>query len=311
MFFIRIAKALPDILTIASGCTRSRERLGLLEAEGVNAFTDMQSALSVEHDAVIVASGREGFFPLMRKLKERGEFVISETTFLSLEEDELKELEDMEGATAEQYMFTPLYSSLLAALPLIGDVDQLYLSGLHNHHSASIARKVLGFGYGAPESVAGETFRSRMLRTGSREGMVRDGSSEEYERKIRMLRFGEKLFIHDFSSNQYHSYLYGKRFEARGSRGVMTESEVRIVDSDGYPLTLPFVFHRDTYTGNGSMTLSHATLGERTVFTNPFYPLNLNDDEIGIALLLKSIEEGGCYPSIREGIEDARLGRLL
>ena len=59
------------------------------------------------------------------------------------------------------------------------------------------------------------------------------------------------------------------------------------------------------------MTLSHATLGERTVFTNPFYPLNLNDDEIGIALLLKSIEEGGCYPSIREGIEDARLGRLL
>ena len=311
MFYIRIAKALPELLEIVSVCTRKSERAEMLNAEGMNAVTDSIKALSVPHDIVIVSSGPDGFFSLMKMLDERHETVLTETTFLSLSDRELDELSSMKGFVAEQYQYTPLFASAIASLDIIGNVDQLYLSGLHNHHAASIARIILGFSGCVPDEILSTSFPSRILCTGSRKGMTVNGGMENYERKIRALRFGDKLFINDFSSNQYASYLYGKHFEIRGDRGVITEREVRTVGDDGRPVVLPFIFHRDWTTGNGSLTLSHVTLGSRTLFSNPFYPASLNDDEIAIAEILRRMDSGEDCPTILSGIEDARTGRLL
>ena len=81
MFYIRIAKALPELLEIVSVCTRKRERAEMFGAEGLNAVTDSTEALSVPHDIVIVSSGPDGFFSLMKMLDERHETVLTETTF--------------------------------------------------------------------------------------------------------------------------------------------------------------------------------------------------------------------------------------
>ena len=309
MFYLRISRMVPELLSIVSVYTRREERAEMMKKEGVASFLDINKALAVPHDAVIVASGKEGFFQIMKMLDEMNEFVIAETSFLSLPENELCGLSGMKGAVAEQYRYTPLFSSMIASLDMLGDVDQLYLSGLHNHHSASIARIVLNLGAAMPDEISSVDFPSRILKTGGRNGLDVSGA-DEYTRKLRILRFGKKLFIHDFSSNQYHSYLFGKKAEIRGSLGIMTEHDVNMV-ADGYPVSLPFSFHRDYVTGNGSLTLSHVTVGRHTVFVNPFYPRLLNDDEIAIAILIKRIENGEDYPSILSGIEDARLGRLL
>ncbi len=311
MFYVRISRMLPELLSLVAIYTRTRERAELFSEDPFPVMTDLSEALSVPHDAVIVATGKDVFFPLMKKLKDRGEFVVSETTFLSLDDSEMEELYDMKGACAEQYMYTPLYASILKGCELVGNIDQLYLSGLHNHHAASIARIVLGLGDSMPEKISSLDFPSRVVKTGERKGMVADGVDEEYSRKLRVLSFGDKLFINDFSSNQYHSYLYGKRVEIRGNKGVVTEQGISFCTSDGLAHSMPFVFYRDSSLGNGSLTLSHVTLGERTVFRNPFYPAMMNDDEIAIAMLLKRIEDGMDYPSINSGIMDARLGRLL
>lgn len=307
LFYIRIAKALPELLTIVSVFSKSEDRARLFE----NGTSDINKALSIKHDAVIVASGKDGFFSIMKMLEERNEFVISETTFQSLSDNELNDLYSMKGAVAEQYRYTPLYGAMLSSLELVGEVDQLYLSGLHNHHAASIARDVLGICVDSIEEIKSVDFPSSIIQTGCRDGLVREGKIEDYLRKIRIIRSGNKLFMNDFSSNQYHSYLYGKTFEIRGSRGIINEREVRIVGDDGFVHIIPFVFHRDWVTGNGSLTLSHATLGGRTVFVNPFYSAPLNDDEIGIAEILRRIEQGEQYPTISSGIEDAKLGKLL
>lgn len=311
MFFVRIAEMVPSLLTITSVYTHAEERAEEMRARGLNASADLNEVLSAEHDAVIVASGKNGFYEMMMKLKERGEFIISETSFLPLSDRELATLEDAKGATAEQYQFTPLYASIIASLPMIGRIDQVYISGLHNHHAASIARAVLGIDDEIPELLGSADYGSRMLKTGERKGMDTAGEMEDYTRSLRMLKFSKGLFINDFSSNQYHSYFYGKRIEIRGEKGIITEQGVNTVDDNNFPVFLPFVFHRDISVGNGSMTLTHVSLGERTVFINPFYPENLNDDEIGIALLLKNIEEGLQYPSVRDGILDAKLGKML
>ena len=83
------------------------------------------------------------------------------------------------------------------------------------------------------------------------------------------------------------------------------------MNAEGYPVFIPFLVHRDTSTWNSNMTISHITLGSDNIYTNPFYPLNLNDDEIGIATIIKNIEEGKEYRKIKDGIADAVLGKLL
>ena len=311
-FFLRIAAALPDIINIVSVYSRSSERAREIGRQGFLSTSDREAALSESHDAVIVASGKEGFAETVRFLRERGERIISETTFLSLSDEELDEMSRIEGGMVlEQYAFTPLFSSVLASLPLLGHVDQMYLSGLHNHHAAAIARRVLGIGSDLPDRVEPMDFDSSMLRTGSRAGMERTGAIERYRRSVRMLRFPSSLLITDFSSNQYHSYLYGRRFEIRGDRGVMNEGGVSIIDGEGYPVYLPFVFHRDTATGNGRLALTHVTLGERTLFVNPYYPSDMNDDEIAIAHMLERFGKGEDIYPFSEGITDARIGKLL
>lgn len=311
MFYLRIGAALPDLLRIVSICTHSPQRVEELACWHVPVYTALDEALAVEHDLVIVSSGPRDFLSTMLHLKERGERVLSETTFISLSDEEASSLADMAGAVAEQYMYTPLFASILAALPMIGPVDQLYLSGLHNHHAASIARLCLGLGDAMPDEVRTLDFPSRMVRTASRAGLETGLEREDYVRKVRLMRFAHRLFINDFSSNQYHSRLYGKRIEVRGEKGIVTQRGLSLVGDDGLVRDLDFVFHREHVSGNGQLTLSHVTLGQDLVFANPFRQVELNDDEIGIAILLDRLSKGEDCPSMAWGVQDARLGRLL
>ena len=311
-FYMRIAEFLPDMLRIAAVYTHTQERKAEMERKGFNAFADIDSALAVDHDAVIIASGKNGFSDTLRYLHGRKERIITETTFLDLPEPDLEEFSSYDGLVMEQYWNTPLFSSLLNVLSVLeAEPDQLYLSGLHNHHSASVARRVLGTGYQMPEEFYSLEYASSMIRTGSRNGLEISGESEDYVRRVRMMKLGSALFIHDFSSNQYHSYLYGKHFEVRCRRCVITENGVNGIDRDGYPYSMPFIFHRDSSVGSGSLTLSHVTLGSRTVFVNPYYPLAMNDDEIAMAMMLEQYDKGHNPYPFCEGIMDARLGRLL
>ena len=293
MFYLRIGAALPDLLRIVSICTHSPQRVEELACWHVPVYTALDEALAVEHDLVIVSSGPRDFLSTMLHLEEASS------------------LADMAGAVAEQYMYTPLFASILATLPMIGQVDQLYLSGLHNHHAASIARLCLGLGDAMPDEVRTLDFPSRMVRTASRAGLETGLEREDYVRKVRLMRFANRLFINDFSSNQYHSRLYGKRIEVRGEKGIVTQRGLSLVGDDGLVRDLDFVFHREHVSGNGQLTLSHVTLGQDLVFANPFRQVELNDDEIGIAILLDRLSKGEDCPSMAWGVQDARLGRLL
>ena len=76
-FYHRIAEKIPELLTI-TGVYSHRE--GYIQ--------NLEEALRAEHDCVIVSTSKEQFLPLMKELKERGERVFSETTFLNLTDDE-------------------------------------------------------------------------------------------------------------------------------------------------------------------------------------------------------------------------------
>lgn len=310
-FYLRISEHLPSLLEIVSVYSSSLERAEKLRKEGWRCFSSLDDALGLTHDAVIVATARDAFFHIAKELGRRGEFILSETSFLPLSEGQLKELSMLEGAVMEQYPYDPIYAACIKASESIGDIDQLLTSGLHNHHAAAMARVILSLEDEEPEEVLFFDHPSVILQTGARDTMIINGSKEHYERKLRILKFKSSIFINDFSSNQYHNYLLEKKLEIRGDLGVVTLDGLKRVNAEGYPVFIPFLVHRDTSTWNSNMTISHITLGSDNIYTNPFYPLNLNDDEIGIATIIKNIEEGKEYRKIKDGIADAVLGKLL
>ncbi len=310
-FFLRIAKALPQQFAISSIYTRRKEKATELTNLGYNATTNLDVALSFDHNAVIVASGKEGFFELLKTLDSRHETILSETTFLSLSEEELKQVENIKGFTLEQYWYNPLYASIKAVLPKIGKVSSVYLSALHNHHAASILRGIFG-----PLEIK-EIRRlldqnATCLKTASRSGLDRNLEAQDYTRKLTAVEFttGE-VFLTDFSSNQYHSYIIPSHLEIRGQRGVITEKGVTYINEQGYPVDLPFVFHKDDFRNNQQLSISHVTVGSEVVFTNAFYPSDFNYDEIAIASMLKEFAEGHLTYSFKAGVEDARIGKLF
>ncbi len=310
-FYMRIAAAFPEEFRIVSVYTRRSDEMERLNSLGFRATLSLDEALSYAHDGVIVSSGRDGFLPLLENLAGRGEGILSETTFLSLGESELDRAEKIRGYAMEQYWHTPLYSSIRQALPKIGKVWSVYLSALHNHHAASILRGIFpGKEIREVKRVLDSSFPS--LKTGARPGLVRTGETEDYSRKITVVEFrtGE-VFINDFSSTQYHSYIIPSRIEIRGERGVITEKGITYIGKEGYPVREDFVFHRDSAKINHTTTLTHVTLGGDVVFTNGFYPSSLDDDEIAIAAMLREFAAGLSGYSISDAVEDARLGKLL
>lgn len=310
-FFMRIAKALPEQFAISAIYTRREDKALELTGQGYNTTTKLETALSFDHEAVIVASGNEGFLSLLKFLDARHETILSETTFLALSEEELREVEKIKGFALEQYWHNPLYASIKKVLPKIGEVSSVYLSALHNHHAASIMRGIFG-NIGIKEVRRLLEQKAVCVKTASRAGMDRSGEKQDYTRKITAVEFVTgQVFITDFSSNQYHSYIVPSRVEIRGQRGVITEQGVTYVDEAGFPVELPFVFHTDDAKNNQQLSLSHVTAGAEVVFENEFYPSNFNYDEIAIASMLKEFSQGRLEYSIREAVEDARLGKLF
>lgn len=310
-FYMRIASALPDRFRIVGVYTRSKERAETLTQVGWNASCDLDALLAIKHDAVIIASGANGFADLVESLEAKGEKLLVETSFLTLSEEALTRLEKSKALVLEQYWHTPLYASVKKALPKIGKVDQVYLSALHNHHAASIVRGIFGIEDELPE-ILGYDFPSKGVKTGSRKGRETEGEVESYTRKLRICKFsGDRLFIQDFSSNQYHTYLFPSHFEIRGERGTVTEKGATYTNEEGLLIKEDFIFHRDSEKINQKLYLSHVTLGGEVVFFNPYRGVNLNDDEIAIALMLEAFVKGDNPYPVEEAIRDARLGKLL
>ena len=73
-FYIRIANLLPSLLKITSIYSSSRDRADEMRKKGLNCVSSLNEALDTDHDAVIVATGKERFYPLMMELGKRGEF---------------------------------------------------------------------------------------------------------------------------------------------------------------------------------------------------------------------------------------------
>lgn len=192
---------------------------------------------------------------------------------------------------AEQY---PRYPGHMARLRLvrdgvIGEPTSVQVSSTHGYHAVALVRAFLGVGF-VPATVRAQSFLSPLVDPPSREGWTGDDSQHEMATVIATLDFGGAMGLYDFTTNQWHNHLRGRRLVVRGSHGeIIDDSVVRL--SDAHTITRSGLVRRQT--GHDldleGYDTDHISFDGRVLYRNPFIGLRLADDEIAMCSLLVSM----------------------
>lgn len=322
-FFLRIASALPKQFSVSGLVTRSPETAKDITSKwGIPCHPDIESLLSHgPHEFVVVSVPGEAAPKIAVQLVEKGIPVLCETP-PAVDLESLIELYERVGKSgliqvAEQYHLSPLTNAQLRAAGsgIIGQVSQAMVAQCHNYHGVSLLRRALGIG-ADPVTVTASVFRYPLVAGPDRDGDPQMEKVVTANQTTARFDFGNKLGVYDFAPEQYFSWIRGNRVLIRGDRGEIENTDVRYIKDFCTPVTSSF---RRIATGqNGNlegMFLRGIQLGEEWLFSNPFMPSRLNDDEIAIARMLMGMSErcagGPDVYSLAEASHDQYLSLLM
>lgn len=319
LFYVRIAKALPDIFTLLAIKVRNKEKEEYFLKQDVRCVYDDEDIISDKPDFVVVCVDKPSLFDVTLSYLERGVNVFCETP-LSIERSSLLFIHERINALpaklviAEQYPFMPLYRVVkqIISSGLIGDIQSVYLSLCHDYHAIALARAFLDEREGGKLLFLDKT-EEEFLETGGRNGAIESETIRPVSRKRFAYRFKDgKTLSYDFSSEQYHTRIGQNHFIIHGSRGEICDSKVMLRDFMGEIINVT--------DENGFFISNHLELTDKSGnnahtkilqgFVNPHPKAPLSDDEIAICILLENFKEAissasdPVYP-LKEALLDA------
>jgi len=319
MFYVRIAKALPEQFELTGVLVRSEDKKRLLEKQyGVFATTSRDELLSARPDFVVSAVSRSDNARVCIELMKQGIPVLAETPAADSIEDmnEIWRLCTQCGARvqiAEQYFLYPTYEAKLraAASGRLGRIQNASLSAVHDYHAISLLRRALGAGL-SHAAITAKKYEWPVAVTQNRLGVFQRGETASQSRVRAEFVFGNgTVGFYDFSGIQYHSFIRSRHFSIQGERGELSDDRVYYLDSDGNPIVETLSPACD---GIHPGIQSIAFAGE-CVYRNPFPTNLLPEDETAIARLLIGMKEyidtgREVYP-LAGALQDAYLSALL
>jgi predicted dehydrogenase len=322
-FFQRIAKALPERFEITGVVTRSAARGREVErAWDVPTYRTVEELVATRPKFVVVSVPREKAPETMIRLTELGVPALTETP-PSLDAESSEPLHRLvaDGAilqVAEQYHLSPLLRSQLAiaASGRLGAINQVLVGQCHDYHGVSILRRALGITF-EDARITASIFRSPLTQGPDRSGDPTEERSVTAEQVTARFEFGDgRLGVYDFASEQYFSWIRRNRLLVRGERGEISDLEVSYLQDFRTPMF--GTIHRIEAGQGGNLEgqfLRGLILGDEWVFTNPFLPGRLSDDEIAIAECLvrmsDHVDGGPPLYSLAEASQDNYLALLM
>lgn len=318
-FFYRLARMLPNQFEITAGVLRTRERAAQAAEEySVFATDNLEEALETKPDFVVLCVPRGIVKDYLIRLMKVGYPVLCETPPAK----NVREMEELWEAKAayngkvqvvEQYFLQPYYAGLLQIIDqgYLGEVSGVMLSALHGYHAVSMFRKFLGVGFENCR-IQGQRFTADVTATNSRSGFEYDGRVIQADRDWVSMAFeqGKTAFL-DFSGEQYFSPIRTRRLNIQGVRGEINDMTVRYLNRENVAVTQEIqrndigVYNNMEWSHKGMMFL------DREIYTNPYYPARLNDDEIAVASCLTNMKEfvetGKEFYSLKEALQDTYL----
>lgn len=210
LFYIRIAKALPEIFELTALLCRSREKADRFRREyGICAVTDDRELMDSDPDFIVSAVSENSIAETAAKWASLGFPVLSETPAgLSVEQLEmLWDLYENSGCRiqiAEQYQFYPRYDAMIRLVQsgILGEPVSLDISAMHGCHAASIIRCLLGTGL-EETGITGRTFFLPVTETRTRYEVLTTGTISKKDRPTQSLnsKTAERLSMIFFPSS--------------------------------------------------------------------------------------------------------------
>ena len=298
LFYVRIAKALPDMFELTALLCRGQEKADRIQKEyGIHTTTSEDEIIASKPDFVVSAVNKSSMSDVVRYWAAKGIPVLSETP-AGLDIDTLKAIrQDVENGAriqvAEQYF---LYPSIQAVIDecksgTVGEPVSLTISAMHDYHAASVIRRMLGTGL-EDVAITGKTFSMKVTDTRTRYEVLTEGRVVEKEEKHLIMEYADgKTAFYDFMSDQYRSPIRNRYINLRGTRGEIINDTVYYLDKDNLAAC------------------------KKLDITNPYGYAGLSEDEAaitGILLGMKNYVDTGkeVYP-MDEALYDAYIGILM
>lgn len=322
-FYLRVARELPHLFRVGGMFVRDDTKGQVLEdAWGVPTFRTLEELAKVPDLGFVVVSVPWPATPaIIRELADRGIPALAETP-PAPDLDGLVALDEItkRGArvqVAEQYLFQPFHAARhsLAESGKLGTVTQAQVSAAHGYHGVSLIRGLLGVRY-EEATITARVFESPLIEGPGRGGPPAEEKTRVSSQIIAHLDFGDKLGVHDFTGDQYFSWIRSPRVLVRGERGEINNRQVSYLKDFLTPVYCDL--RRISAGEDGNLEgyyLKGILAGDEWVYQNPFAPARLTDDEIAVATCLDRMAKyaggGSSFYSVPEASQDHYLGMLI
>lgn len=298
LFYVRIAKALPDKFELLAMLCRTQEKADKMANEyDIPTSISEEDVLAMKPDFIVSAVNKASMNEVARYYASKGFAVLSETPAALNEEALLDTWADINKGyklqVAEQYFNYPIYANLIKTVEsgIIGEPVSVHLSAMHDYHGTSIIRRLLNVGC-ENVKITGKSFNMQVTDTKTRYETLTDGKVVLKEEKHLVMEYESgKVAFYDFMSDQYRSGIRKQHILVRGTRGEICDDTVYYLNDD------------------------NLACEKKLAYTNPYENCGLTEDETAIATLMMGMKDyanGGAevYP-MQYALEDAYLSILM
>lgn len=291
MYYVRIAKALPELFELSAVLCRTEEKALKIASEyEIHTTTSIEECMNYHPDFVVVAVTKTSIYQVTKEWLNRGYPVLCETP-ASLELSELQDLWELHrnGAklqVAEQYSKYPTYASQLKLLSqnILAEPYNVTISQIHDYHAVSIIRKILNV---KPDvTIFGKKYVYPVTETLTRYEKLFDGRIADKERVRLTFEFDNgKVAYYDFSSIQYRSTIRTNYFNVQGPRGEMVNSTFQYLDEENLP-------HKESISIQSykSGQIKSISFLDKIIYKCPYDDRGLTEDEIAISTFMMGMK---------------------
>jgi hypothetical protein len=323
-FYLRIAEALPEQFRVSGLVVRDPGRAQAMERRWNTAvYPTMDELLRKERpDFVVVSVSKNDAPKVLLQLAERSIPALTETPPAPDLEGllELHEKLTLRGAkvqVAEQYPLQPLHMARAEIIRSgwLGSVTQATVSISHFYHGMALMRRMLGIRF-EEAKIRAMRFAAPITAGPDRKGPPAEEKIVAVARDLAWIDFGGKLGIYDFTKDQHRSWIRSNHLSVRGDRGELFDRSLKMLADYRTPLQLELKrINRGEEENLEGYFLQGIVAGERWVYTNPFAPARLFDDELAIAACLQKMADyaagGPDFYGLPEASQDHYLGLMI
>lgn len=331
LYYVRIAKSLPEEFELCAMYCRSQEKADLMsEKYGIHTTTSIEECIDYNPDFVVVVVNKGSIADVSIEWMNRGFTVLCETP-ASLDMEMLNRLwslhkEGKKLVVAEQYTRYPEFSTLLKVLDrgMLGDRSCLNISLAHEYHGASLMRALLDVDIATTFKVKAKTYEFPTTETLTRYDSFKDGRIANKKRTVATFEFSDgKVALYDFDSEQYRSPIRKNTVKLQGVRGELIDNKIYYLDADnnGKASCIEIKTREvETESDNPNLHIINEVteiVCDKEVVYGPVFGLcGLAQDETAIATLMRDTalysrgEMGEPYP-LKDALQDAYMAILL